>query len=47
MNHGWVIWGYGVSSIYGNKKKNGGGSMEGLQLHVMQFLKYAIAIKYE
>lgn len=29
------------------KKNGGGGSMEGLQLHVMQFLKYAIAIKYK
>lgn len=28
VDHGWVIWGYGVSSIYGNKKQ-GGGSMEG------------------
>lgn len=25
MDHGWVIWGYGVSSIYGNKKKWEGG----------------------
>lgn len=24
VDHGWVIWGYGVSSIYGNKKKGGG-----------------------
>lgn len=24
MDHGWVIWGHGVSSIYGNKKRGGG-----------------------
>lgn len=30
MDHGWVIWGYGVSSIYGNKKKRGGGVNGGI-----------------
>lgn len=30
MDHGWVIWGYGVSSIYVVTKKNGGGVNGGI-----------------